>query len=225
MGIGFAIPSNMVKSIQQSLLKYGKVVRGWLGVSIQDLTPDLKDQFNAPDTKGVLVSDVVKDGPAKKAGIKRGDIIKRYDGKTVTNSVHLRSLVAETAPDTTVKLEILRDGHTKTLRVTIDEMPKNLAALSSPGEAEGNHALAGVRVAPVPPEKGIDEGVFVTSVQSGSPADLAGIQSGDIILEINRHSVKNVDDFRELTQKLGPDDRVLVLLQRGRSSIFLSITP
>ena len=225
MGIGFAIPSNMAKSIQQSLVKRGKVVRGWLGVSIQDLTSDLKDQFDAPDTNGVLISDVVKDGPAKKAGIKRGDIIKRYGGKTVNNSVRLRSLVAETVPDTPVKLEILRDGHTKTLRVTIDEMPKNLASLSSTGEAEGNHALAGVRVEPVPPEKGYDEGVSVTSVQSGSPADQAGVREGDIILEINRHSVKNVDDFRQLTQKLGPDDRVLVLLQRGRSSIFLSINP
>jgi len=225
MGIGFAIPSNMAKSIQQSLIKHGKVVRGLLGVSIQDLTPDLKDQFNAPDTTGVLISDVVKDGPARKAGIKRGDIIKRYGGKTVNNSVHLRSLVAETVPDTTVKIELLRDGDTRKLNVTIGEMPKNVASLSVRGEAEGNHALAGVRVEPVPSEKGYDEGVSVTSIQTGSPAYRAGIQRGDIILEINRHAVKDVDDFRRLTQQLGPDDRVLVLLQRGRGTIFLSVTP
>ena len=225
MGIGFAIPSNMAKSIQRNLVKHGKVIRGWLGVSIQDLTPDLKDQFNAPDTTGVLISDVVKDGPAKKAGIKRGDIIKRYDGKKVKNSVNLRTLVAETVPDSTVKVEILRDGDSRTLHVTIGEMPKNLTAMSSSGEAEGNNALAGVRVEPVDGEKGYEEGVSVNSVQAGSPADRAGIQRGDIILEINRHAVKDVDDFRRLTQQLGPKDRVLVLLQRGRSSIFLSINP
>ena len=225
MGIGFAIPSNMAKSIQQSLIKHGKVVRGWLGVSIQDLTPDLKDQFDAPDTNGVLISDVLTDGPAKKAGIKRGDIIRRYDGKTVNNSVRLRSLVAQTAPDAKVTLEILRDGDTRKLTITIGEMPKNVASLSSAGEAEGNQALAGVRVEPVPPEKGFDEGVSVTSVQTGSPADQAGIRKGDIILEINRHSIKDVEDFRSLTQALGPDDRVLVLLKRGRGTIFLSITP
>ncbi len=225
MGIGFAIPSNMAKSIQRSLLKHGKVIRGWLGVSIQDLTPDLKEQFDAKDASGALVSDVVKDGPAEKAGIKRGDIITRYDGNPVENTVRLREFVAETVPDSTVEIEILRDGRTRKLRVTIGEMPKNMASLSQAGEAEGNNALAGVRVELVPPEKGSEEGVSVKSVQPGSPADLAGIQPGDIILEINRHSVENVDDFRRLTQKLEPDDRVLVLLQRGRSTIFLSIAP
>ena len=104
MGIGFAIPSNMAKSIQASLIEHGKVVRGWLGVSIQDLTPDLQEQFDSPDVRGALVSEVVDDSPAEEAGIQRGDIIRQYDSETVTDTRHLRSLVAESLPNAPVKI-------------------------------------------------------------------------------------------------------------------------
>lgn len=226
MGIGFAIPSNMAQSIQRNLIEHGKVVRGWLGVSIQDLTPDLKEQFEAPDTKGVLISSIVPDGPADDAGLKRGDIIREYDNKPVRDSVHLRSLVAETTPDSRVELKVWRDGKSKHLTVKIGEMPKDLTAFAPSGKAEGDHALAGVSVEPAPlGSTPNNEGVAVTGVEPGSPADRAGIREGDIILEINRKPVKDVEDFRRLTGQLGSDDRVLVLLQRGRGTIFLSIKP
>ncbi len=222
MGIGFAIPSNMAKSIQTSLTKYGKVVRGWLGVSIQDLNEDLQTQFKAPDQRGVLVSDVVNESPAEEGGLKRGDIIRRYESNDVQDSRHLRSLVAETQPRTSVIIQVLRDGDEQEVTVRIADMPKNLAALDSDDEAKGKHALTGISVKPFPSgEKGIE----VTEVKPGSAADRGGIQEGDIIREINRQVVRDIEDFQQLTRKLDPDDRVLLLLQRGRTTISLSITP
>jgi serine protease Do len=222
MGIGFAIPSNMAKSIQTSLIQHGKVIRGWLGVSIQDLTPDLQEQFDAPDQRGVLVSDVVEDSPAEEGGLKRGDIIRQYDSYEVKDSRHLRSLVAETQPDASVTIQVLRDGDEKQLKVRIAEMPKDLESLASSDEARGKHALTGITVKPfLSGEKGVE----VTKVKPGSAASRAGIREGDIIREINRQSVRDLDDFQRLTRKLDADDRVLLLLQRGRTTIFLSIAP
>lgn len=222
MGIGFAIPSNMAKSIQTSLIEHGKVVRGWLGVSIQDLTPDLQTQFDTPDTQGALVSEVMEDSPAKKAGIQRGDIIRIYDSHTVADTRHLRSLVAESVPNSPVKIQVLRDGTSREIDVTLSEMPKDLRALASTGELRGNHALAGIAVESM--SRG-ERGVKVTNVEPGSAATRAGIREGDIILEINREAVNNTDDFQRLTGKLGSKDKILLLIQRGRSTIFLSVTP
>ena len=193
-----------------------------MGVSIQDLTPDLKEQFETPDTQGALVSEVLDDSPAKQAGIKRGDIIRRFDSTAVRDTRHLRSLVAESLPNTSVNVHVLREGDDMKLTVKIQEMPKDLTALASTGESRGRHALAGVTVESATSGK---EGVKVAKVESGSPAQRAGIQEGDYLLEINRQAVKDIEDFQRLTRKLDADDRVLLLLQRGRSTIFLSITP
>ncbi|GJL58544.1 MAG: MucD protein [Nitrospirales bacterium] len=222
MGIGFAIPSNMAKSIQASLIEHGNVVRGWLGVSIQDLTPDLQAQFDTPDTQGALVSEVMEDSPAKKAGIQRGDIIRIYDSQTVADTRHLRSLVAESVPNSPVKLQVLRDGTPREIDVTLSEMPKDLRAFASTGELRGNHALAGISVESMPIG---ERGVKVTKVEPENAATRAGIREGDIILEINREAVDNADDFQRLTGELGSKDRILLLIQRGRSTIFLSVTP
>jgi serine protease Do len=222
MGIGFAIPSNMAKSIQISLTQHGKVIRGWLGVSIQDLTPDLQEQFDVPDQRGVLVSNVVKDSPAEEGGLKRGDIIRQYDSYEVNDSRHLRSLVAETEPDASVTIQVLRDGDEQQVKVRIAEMPKDLEALASSDEARGKHALTGITVNSF---SSGEKGVEVTDVKAGSAASRAGIREGDIIREINRQVVRDIEDFQRLTRKLDADDRVLLLLQRGRTTIFLSITP
>lgn len=222
MGIGFAIPSNMAQAIQTSLIEHGEVVRGWLGVSIQDLTPDLQDQFDAPDTQGALVSEVIADSPAEQAGIQRGDIIRQFDSKTVKDTHHLRSLVAESVPNAPVEVQVLRKGEDRKLTVTIQEMPKDLVAKATTGDTQGSHALAGVTVESASLGK---KGVTVAKVESGSPAERAGIQKGDHILEINRESVKDVEAFQRLTEQLGAKDNVLLLIQRGRSTIFLSITP
>ena len=222
MGIGFAIPSNMAKFIQASLTEHGKVIRGWLGVSIQDLTADLQEQFDAPDQRGVLVSDVVEDSPAEEGGLKRGDIIRQYDSYEVKDSRHLRSLVAETRPNASVTIQVLRNGDEKQVKVRIAEMPQDLEAFASSDEARGKHALTGITVKPF---SSGERGVEVTEVKRGSAASRAGIREGDIIREINRQVVRDLDDFQRLTRKLDADDRALLLLQRGRTTIFLSITP
>ncbi len=226
MGIGFAIPSNMAKSVMQSLIKHGKVIRGWMGVSIQDVTPDLAKEFGAAENKGALVGDVMEDSPASKAKLERGDIITTYNGVTVRDSNHLRGLVADTTPGTTAHLSIWRDKRTLDLNVTIGELPKELAKANRDGSGKGDHALAGVTVENVR-QSGRSKpspGVVVTDIEPESLAERAGLQRGDIIREINRKPVKDVRDFEHLTSQLSPRSPVLLLVNRGNSTIFLSIS-
>ena len=224
MGIGFAIPSNMAKGVAQSLRVYGKMVRGWLGVSIQDLSPDLAQQFETTDTKGALVTDVVADSPAEVARFQRGDIIREYDGRAVENSTKLRTYVAETPPETKVDVEILREGNKKRLTVVIGLMPKDMAGTGEVGTVGEHHALSGLTVESVASERSDgNKGVRVMKVQPDSRAAQAGIRKDDVIMEINRITIKDVDDFDRVTSQLGEDDAVLVLLRRGRSTLFLSI--
>lgn len=227
MGIGFAIPSNMARSVMDSLVTHGKVVRGWLGVSIQEVTSDLAKEFGAADMKGALVADVMDDSPAAQAKLKRGDIITAYDGKAINDSGQLRSLVAETAPGTTVRLSIWRDKVAQELPLTIGEQPKDTASAKNSGTSQGDHALAGLTVEDVKPGRSgrptLQTGVLVTEVELDSPAGRAGVRRGDIIREINRKPVKNVQDFERLTTQLSSKTPVLLLLSRGNATIFLSI--
>jgi serine protease Do len=226
MGIGFAIPSNMAKSVMQSLIKHGKVIRGWMGVSIQDVTPDLAKEFGAAENKGALVGDVMEDSPASKATLERGDIITTYNGVTVRDSNHLRGLVADTAPGTTTHLSVWRDKKTLDLNVTIGELPKELVKATRDGSGKGEHALAGITVENVR-QSGRSKpssGVVVTDIEPESLAERAGLRRGDIIREINRKPVKDVRDFERLTNQLSPGSPVLLLVKRGASTIFLSIS-
>ena len=229
MGIGFAIPSTMAKSVMQSLIKHGKVVRGWLGAAIQEVTPDLAKEFGAAEHKGTLVSDVVEDSPAAKAKLERGDIITAYNGTAVNDPHHLRTLVAETPPGTSVRLSIWRDKTAKEITLTVGEQPKESASLAGTGSGKGAHALAGVTVEDLKPSlfgrSKSHSGVVVTEVEPGSSAERAGIRRDDIIREINRKPVKNLRDFERLTQELETDSPVLLLLTRGNATIFFSINP
>ncbi|GJL69069.1 MAG: MucD protein [Nitrospirales bacterium] len=228
MGIGFAIPSQMVKSVIQSLIGHGKVIRGWLGVSIQELSQDLATQFDVPDTQGALVGDVFSESPAGQAGLKRGDIIRTYNGVTVKNPNHLRTLVAETTPESSIPLEVWRNGKIVHLSVSITEMPKDTAGLTgeSPSSVSGNHPLSGLSVEPVQPGQTRDgQGVVVTKIAPNSPAERAGVQPGDVILELNRSPIGSVRDFEQLVKRLETGTSVLVLLQRGKGAIFLTIKP
>ena len=225
MGIGFAIPSNMAKGVAQNLKAFGKVVRGWLGVSIQDLTPDLAKQFETTDTKGALVTDVVEGSPAQDARFRRGDIIREYDGRPVPNATKLRTYVAETSPETKVGVGILREGKRERLTVVIGQMPTDVAGLGEVGTVGQRHALSGLTVESVASEPSSDDtGVRVLTVRPDSRAARAGIRKDDVILEINRTSIKDVDDFDRVTSRLDEDDSVLVLLRRGRSMLFLSLS-
>lgn len=226
MGIGFAIPSTMAKSVMQSLTKHGKVIRGWIGLSIQDVTPDLAKEFGAIETKGALVGDVMDDSPASKAKLERGDIITIYNATPVRDSNHLRGLVADTPPGTTVHVSVLRDKQTLALNITIGELPKELAKASRDGSGKGEHALAGITVENVRQSgrSKASSGVVVTDIEPESPAERAGLQKGDVIREINRKPVKDLKDFERLTSQLSSRSSVLILLNRGNSAIFLSIS-
>ncbi len=228
MGIGFAIPSQMVKRVMESLIGHGKVIRGWLGVSIQELSEDLAKQFDAPDTQGALVGDVFSTSPAGLAGLQRGDIIRAYNGGQVKNPTHLRSLVADTAPNSSVPMTILRDSKEVTISVSIGEMPKNVASLAkaSPESLQGDHALTGLSVEAVKPGQTTEgSGVTVTQVLPNSPADRAGIRPGDILVEVNRQAIRSVNEFEQLAQELDAKAPVLALIQRGKGTIFITIKP
>jgi serine protease Do len=233
MGIGFAIPSNMARGVMDSLIKHGKVIRGWLGVSIQEVNQDLAKEFGAPDTSGALVADVMEDSPAAKAGLERGDIITNFNGTGVKDPAHLRALVAETAPGTTVTLTIFRDKKSREITVTVAELPKELAVAARSGkEGRGDHALAGVTVETYVPDRSGRQGraragggVVVKDVEPNSPAERAGLRVGDIIREINRKPVRSAQDFERLTAGLPPKSPVLLLLGRDNATIFLSINP
>ena len=228
MGIGFAIPSQMVKHVMQSLIGHGKVIRGWLGVSIQKLSEELANQFDSPDTHGALVGDVFSTSPAGLAGLQRGDIIRAYNEVQVKNPTHLRTLVADTVPNTSVPLTVWRNGKEVSLSVSIGEMPKDVASLAkiAPGSIQGDHALTGLSVESVKPGQTAEgHGVSVTQVEPNSPADRAGIRTGDILIEINRSGIRSVEDFERLASDLDSKASVLVLIQRGKGTIFLTIKP
>jgi serine protease Do len=216
-GIGFAIPVNLARGVMTDLIKDGRVTRGYLGVIIQDITPALEKEFNLQDTSGALVGDVTPKSPAEKAGLKNGDVILSFNGKKVTDSRHLKLEVARTQPGQSVSVKILRDGATKTLDVTVKEMPgtESLAKAESHGSNDTG-TLNGVGVADlddharkqydVPENVG---GVIVTEVQPDSVAAEAGLKQGDVIEEINRKSIKSSEEAVRLTEN--PKDKVTLL--------------
>lgn len=168
------------------------------------------------------MADVMKDGPSKEAGIQRGDIIREYDHRPVEDPRHLRTMVADTPPNTRVTINVLRDGRDREFTLTVGELPKDLDATESTGARKGDHALAGIMVESLPSG---EPGIRVTDVAPRSSAERAGLRKNDILLEINRKSIKSFDDFSRITQGLSPNDPVLVLLKRGESTIYLSIKP
>jgi serine protease Do len=235
MGIGFAIPSNMAKTVLESIKKEGKVVRGWLGVSIQDISPTLAKQFGIKENAGALVSDVMEKSPADKGGIKRGDVITQYQGKPVDNPGHLRNAVAETPVGTKVKLILIRDKKEMTVQLTIGEQPKNLAKGGAEGEEKGSEesrAVSGLDVSNLTKEMARRLGVpykenmvVVTNVEPGSPAEEAGVVRGDLILEINRIVIKNTDDYDKVMGQIKKGSELLLLINRQGRTLFLTFTP
>ena len=223
MGIGFAIPSNMVKTVTRHLKTHGKMVRGWLGVSIQNLTPELAGQFDVPDTKGSLVTDVIEASPAH-GRLRRGDIIRRYGGRPVENSTRLRAAVADTPPGTEIAIGIVREGREHSLPVVIQQMSGERAGLDTGVTGGERHALSGVTVEPVRPGRSARAtGVRVARVDPDSRAAKAGLRADDHILEINRIKLEDVEDFDRVTGQLAEDDSVLLLLRRGNAVLFFSV--
>jgi len=225
-GIGFAIPSNMAKVVMESLVKKGKVIRGWLGVSIQTITPELAKQFDLKDEKGVLVGDVVEDSPAEKAGIQRGDVIIEFEGKEVNDPSSLRNMVASTSPGKEVGIKLLRDGKAKTVNVTIAELPLEMQKIS--GDFE--NYLKGVHVQNITPElkKSLDipkriNGVIVTDIEDGSPAEGILMQN-DVILEVNKVKINNMKDYEATGSKIKSGQDILLLIYRNGSTIYITLS-
>jgi serine protease Do len=227
-GIGFAIPSNLARKIYTELNSKGKVTRGWLGVSIQPLNPELAKSFGTKDTKGVLISDVMADSPAAKAGLQPGDILLEFDGKKMEAPADLQRAVGFTAPGATAKMKVLREKSEKTFEVKVGEAPDDREVASRSGQ-RGPTSL-GVEVRPVTPEIARQlnlrnaEGVVVVRVDDESSAAAAGVQRGDVIREINRQRVRTIADFEKATKDLKDGDRMTVLLQRGPMSLYVAFT-
>jgi serine protease Do len=227
VGIGFAIPANMARRIYTELVAKGKITRGWLGVSIQPLTPELAKGFGLKEPKGVLLSDVIADSPAEKAGLQAGDIITDFDGKKVDNPGDLQKVVTNTTPGKGVPLTLWRDKVSKTVEIRIGETPDENVALRSnkPGRS-----LLGLDVRPITPEIARQlnlrspEGVVVVRVDEDGPAAEAGLQRGDVIREVNRQRVRTIQEYERLTKDLKEGDRITVLLQRGAQALYVAFT-
>ena len=227
-GIGFAIPSNMAKKIYTEINSKGRVTRGWLGVSIQPLTAELAKSFNAKDTKGVLISDVIGESPAAKAGLKPGDILLEFDGKKVEAPADLQRTVGLAQPGQEAKMKVWRDQGEKTIDIKIGEAPDDKETPARPSRVAPS--TLGLEVRPITPEIArqlnlkSNDGVIVARVDEGSAAGDAGVQRGDVIREINRQKVRSMADYERLTKDVKEGDRLTVLLQRGQMSLYVAFT-
>jgi serine protease Do len=225
-GIGFAIPINMAKEIASQLREKGRVSRGWLGVMIQEVTPELAKSFGLKENKGALVAQVEPGSPAEKAGIEKGDIILQFDGKPLSESKDLPRLVAETPTGKTVSLKLWREGKTVDLSLKVGELEDK--TVRTEGSSPSNSL--GVVVRDMTPEIANELGIrksagaVVMEVAPESPAAEAGIQKGDIIREVNRKPVKNADDFVQKVEKAKGQEPILFSIQRGKNHLFAAVT-
>jgi len=229
-GIGFAIPINLAKSVMEQLKAHGKVVRGWLGVEIQEVTPDLAKSFGLSVPSGALVAGVESDGPAAKAGIERGDIITKFNRETVHDEHELPEMVAATAIGKQVPIEVIRNGKHVALNATIAQLKEQqIASAENPGEAG---ASWGLQVRDLTPELAqqlglhSSKGVVVTGVKQDSPAADANLQQGDQILEINHKKIGSADEFATIARQTQKNkSQALLLVQRGNATLYTVINP
>ena len=223
VGIGFAIPINIAKGILKDLKETGSVTRGWLGVMIQKITPELEKSFGLNQSEGALVGDVIPDGPAAKGGVLRGDVITKFDNKLVREMEDLPKIVAATTPGSAVDVEVIRDGSRKVLRVTIEVLKDTQEVAVAKADP------LGLQVQDITEElaQGLKlkdlEGVLVSDVAAGEAASEAGIRRGDVISEMNRSPVKNVGDYKHMLASVQKGSSVLFLVKRGGSTIYIAV--
>jgi serine protease Do len=229
MGIGFAIPSNMAQPIMKALLEHGKVVRGWLGVGIQDIDQDLASAMKLSSIKGILVSEVMESGPGAKAGLKSGDVVLELNGQPVTSTGEFRNAIAAAGAGASAKLGIVRDGKPMTVEVKLGELPEKAAAGGGAKENDGAGALDGLTLDDLSPQvrqrydipSSVKSGVVVTDIDGGSAAASSGLRPGDVILEVNRTPVGDVGKFKQAYAK--SQGNVLVRLVREGRTLFLVV--
>ena len=228
-GVGFAVPSDMAQPIYTSLKDDGKVIRGFLGVGIQEVTPDLAASFELDKAAGALVTNVRPGSPADKAGIQRGDVIVKYQGKIVEDPRGLQREVIQTPVGTSVSILVIRESHEQELRTSIAEKPSNKEIAKAHQDSE-KQGLAGIKVEPVnshtAQKYGIDrdtEGVVVTAVALGSPAEQAGLARGDVIREVNHQPISSLQDYYQAANSLEKEEMALLFINRLGTPLFLTV--
>jgi len=221
-GIGFAIPADLARSVMNSLVQYGKVTRGFLGVMIQGLNPELAEEFKIKDHKGVIVSDVTPDGPAEKAGVWAEDVIVAFNGTTVENTDRFRLAVASTPPGTEVTLKVVRDGVEKNLSLTVGELPGDQKVAADEKVDKPDDVLHGVHVTDLRPQMRTEfeiparvQGAMVIEVEPDSPSAEAGLAPGDVIMEIDGKAVKSAADAVAMTETSEDRKTLLRIWSRG----------
>jgi serine protease Do len=233
MGIGFAIPINLIKDEIDQLRSRGKVTRGWLGILVQKVTPDIAAAMGLEQPRGALVADVLKDGPGKQAGLQRGDVIVAFNNQAVADSQQLPLLVGHAAVGQTATLRIIRNKTPRdlTVKITPSREEELASAGTSPGSESVGKASLGLRVKDLTPqiarELGVSDstGVVISSVQPGSAADEAGLRIHDLILEVNRQPVKNVGSYEQALKAARSDKIVLLLVKREETTLFVPVKP
>lgn len=237
-GVGFSIPINMVKKVLPVLVKGGTVTRGMLGIVIQDITPELAQQFHVPtpqqgaDYRGALIAQINPGSPAEKAGIQPGDVVVRFQGKPVEDTQHLRNMVAESTPGSKVELTIIREGKEQKISATVGQLspPPHAAGAPEGGAPEGEGAGAsrlGLTVTPLTPalarQLGLhnEKGVLVTDVDEASAAATAGLREGDLITEVDRQKVSSLSDLDKALSKADPKKGILLLVKRQGASLYI----
>jgi len=215
-GIGFSIPINEAKGVMAQLIAKGRVVRGWLGVVIQDITDDLAASFGVREREGVLVADVMKGGPAEAAGLRAGDVVVELNGLRIREVPDLQRRVAGLAPGARVRVVVVRDGARQPATVTLGEMPSEEPAVLAQAGTEG----FGLQVEPLPPgaaerlNLAVSQGVLVVDIATGGPADRAGLRRGDVILEVARQPVSDAQSFGQALAAIPPGEPALIYLHR-----------
>lgn len=233
-GVGFAVPSNMARGIMSQLREKGKVIRGWIGVTIQDLTPELARKFGLDKAAGALVSNIFKESPAEKAGIMRGDVIVGFGGKEVSSVSSLRNAVAQSSINSSVKIRLIREGDGKSLTVRIAELPKEFSEVPSAlsDDAPGIETSTGLTVTDLTASiarqleiKQSEKGVVVVDVEPGSPGHSAGIKKGDLIQEVDRKQITGVADWEEAVSGFASDEMIVLFINRPGRKFYVALKP
>lgn len=226
-GIGFAIPINMAKRIMESLITKGRVVRGWLGVVIQDVSQDIAKGFGLDDARGALIGDVMPDGPAEQGGIERGDIIVAFDGTEIADINALKNVVAQTEVDKRVDVIVIRGGKEKTLTVTVGEQDADkVAGVESSAKSSQKSGLTVQELTPeIADQLGFEDeqGVIISDVERNSPAGVAGLRRGDLVKEVNRTPITSLKEYNNVMKSVEEDEGFLLLIKRGDNTFYVVV--
>lgn len=227
MGIGFAIPINMAKSIETQLQTDGKVTRGWLGVAIQNMDKDLAESFGLKQASGILVSQVQQDSPASAAGLRQGDVITKLNDDTLTDVSDLRNKVAMLRPDSKAMLHVIRDGREKKIQVTIGEQPSDFGRRGMTPSNKNSLDEYGLTLQELSSELAEkfeyeeNSGLIISDVETGSPAAAAGLKPGQLVEEVNRDKVRTVKELNKAMEKSADSKKILLRVRAGDHSTYV----